>query len=120
MDEPAIVAALSALAQPTRLRAFRRLANLYPDGLSAGDIARHCAVPHNTMSSHLAALARVGLVSGERRGRGVVYRADVPRFQETVRFLIDECCDGRPESCARPPAADRHSSIRHHGAAANV
>lgn len=56
------IEALSALAQPTRLEAFRLLVRQEPDGLAAGEIARRLDVPHNTMSTHLAILTRAGLV----------------------------------------------------------
>src|ERR1700742_1234208 len=57
------VLALAALAQSTRLEVFRLLVTRLPDGLPAGDIARSLAIPQNTMSSHLAVLARAKLVS---------------------------------------------------------
>jgi DNA-binding transcriptional ArsR family regulator len=71
-----------------------------PDGLPAGDIAKAMAVPQNTMSAHLAVLARAGLVTARRIGRSIVYRADLARFQAVMSFLVNDCCDGRPEICA--------------------
>ncbi len=56
-------------------------------------------VSHNTMSSHLAVLSRAGLVRPERRGRSIVYRADLDRFRATATFLLKDCCAGRPEIC---------------------
>jgi ArsR family transcriptional regulator len=52
------------------------------------------------MSSHLAVLSRAGLVSAKRFSRSIVYRADLPRFQQVVLFMLRDCCDGRPEICA--------------------
>jgi len=97
MDKSRAVAALTALAQPTRLSAFRRLLGAYPEGVAAGDIARHCRVPHNTMSTHLTTLARAGLVAARRDGRSVNYRADLGGFRALVTFLTRDCCDGRAE-----------------------
>ena len=77
MDATIAQAAFTALAQPTRLDAFRRLLAAHPDGLPAGEIARLCNVPHNTMSTHLAALMRGGLVAVTRRGRSMNYREDI-------------------------------------------
>ena len=100
MESEDAILALAALAQPTRLDVFRLLVKHEPDGLAAGDIARTLAVPQNTMSSHLGVLSRGGLVSAQRSGRSIVYRADLARFQEVVLFMLRDCCDGRPEICA--------------------
>lgn len=109
MDESSAIDVLSALAQPTRLAAFRGLAAAYPAEVSAGDIARICDVPPNTMSSHLAILTRAGLITGDREGRVVRYRAGLDRVRELVAFLARDCCDGRPELCL-PLAADLSES----------
>jgi DNA-binding transcriptional ArsR family regulator len=76
MDGSLVIEALSALAQPTRIADFRQLAAAYPDEVPAGDIARTCEVPHNTMSSHLAILTGAGLTTARRDGRVIRYRAE--------------------------------------------
>ena len=96
--EPAILA-LSALAQSTRLEAFRLLVRHEPDGLPAGDISNHLAIPANTLSSHLGVLTRAGLIKSERRSRSIIYRADLGRLQALVLFLLKDCCQGRAELC---------------------
>jgi DNA-binding transcriptional ArsR family regulator len=105
MESDQAILALAALAQSTRLEAFRLLAGHEPNGLAAGAIADALAVPQNTMSSHLAILARAGLIRSQRLGRSIVYRADLARFQDVALFLIKDCCGGRPELCA-PLIAD--------------
>jgi DNA-binding transcriptional ArsR family regulator len=105
MDETSAIEALAALAQPTRLAVFRHLAGAYPGEVPAGDIARHCEVPHNTMSSHLAVLTRAGLTRASREGRVVRYRADIEALRALMNFLARDCCDGRPELCV-PLLAD--------------
>ena len=100
-----MIAALAALAQTTRLEAFRQLVRREPDGMAAGDLARALAIPQNTLSAHLAVLSRAGLVEGERRSRSIIYRADLVRFREVALFLLKDCCDGRPDVCA-PLVAD--------------
>jgi DNA-binding transcriptional ArsR family regulator len=100
MDEKKTIAALNALAQPTRLKAFRRLIAAHPDALPAGEIARKCKTPHNTMSTHLAALTRAGLVNVRRDGRSMFYSADLEGFRALVTFLTRDCCNGQPEICA--------------------
>jgi DNA-binding transcriptional ArsR family regulator len=100
MDDIEAIEALSALAQTTRLDAFRLLVGREPGGISAGDLARLVTIPQNTMSTHLSILARVGLVRGERRSRSIIYRADLERFREVILFLLKDCCGGRPDICA--------------------
>jgi DNA-binding transcriptional ArsR family regulator len=100
MDESFAIEALAALAQATRLAAFRRLLKVCPDEVAAGEIARACGVPHNTMSTHLAALTRAGLVAVRREGRVMHYRADVAGFRALIGFLMRDCCNGRAEICA--------------------
>ena len=91
---------LTALAQPTRLTVFRRLIKVYPDQIIAGEIARACKVPHNTMSTHLALLARAGLITARREGRMMYYTANLEGFQSLMKFLMQDCCGGRAEICA--------------------
>ena len=100
MDSTSGIAALAALAQPTRLEAFRLLVSREPDGIAAGELARSLAVPQNTMSAHLAVLARAGLVRRDRRSRSIVYRPDLDCVRALVTFLLKDCCEGRPELCA--------------------
>ncbi len=106
MENIEAIAAFSALAQTTRLDTFRLLVAREPEGVPAGELARLLAVPQNTLSAHLAILTRAGLISGERRSRSIVYRANLARLHEMTAFLIDDCCAGRPELCA-PLIADR-------------
>ena len=100
METEAAILVLAALAQSTRLEVFRLLVKLEPEGLPAGEIAKALAVPQNTMSAHLAVLSRAGLVVARRVGRTILYRADLARFQAVMSFLVNDCCDGRPEICA--------------------
>jgi ArsR family transcriptional regulator, arsenate/arsenite/antimonite-responsive transcriptional repressor len=100
MESESVILALAALAQPTRLEAFRLLVKHEPDGMAAGEIAKALAVPQNTMSSHLAILSRAGLAKAQRFSRSIVYRADLAQFQAVALFLLRDCCDGRPEICA--------------------
>jgi ArsR family transcriptional regulator len=123
MESESAILALAALAQSTRLDVFRLLVKEEPDGLAAGDIAKAMAVPQNTMSAHLAVLSRAGLVTTRRIGRSIVYRADLARFQTVMSFLVNDCCDGRPEICAPliesitpccPPKRKKKAHVRSH------
>src|SRR3954447_14531494 len=97
MESEQAILALAALAQSTRLSVFRLLVKHEPNGLAAGEIAKALAVPQNTMSAHLAILARAGLVIGERHSRSIIYRADLVAFQSLTSFMVEDCCGGRAE-----------------------
>lgn len=98
-------AALAALGQLNRLRIFRLLVRMEPEGVAAGAIAEMMGCPQNTASSHLAILARANLVTGVRRGRSVVYRADLEGMRWLVEYLLADCCNGDVSLCASLPAA---------------
>jgi ArsR family transcriptional regulator len=108
MDQEQTIIALAALAQPTRLDTFKMLVASAPEPIPAGELARRLAVPHNTMSAHLAVLARAGLVSAERQSRSILYRAEISQLRAALGFLLDDCCGGHPELCglmeAKPPS----------------
>lgn len=106
LSEAHAISALAALAQPTRLAIFRLLVKHEPVGITAGVIAETVGAPHNTLSSHLAILVRAGLLRSSREGRTIIYRSDVKGMQSLIAFLIDDCCNGHPELCGIPNAAD--------------
>lgn len=100
MDITTTVKALGALAQESRLNAFRLLVRSGPQGLAAGEIARRLEVPHNTLSSHLAILSNAGLVASHRESRSIIYHVDFEGTRELLTFLMEDCCQGQPELCA--------------------
>ncbi|MEW6639833.1 MAG: helix-turn-helix transcriptional regulator [Pseudomonadota bacterium] len=100
MESETAIAAMAALAQATRLDAFRLLVKHEPDGIPAGELARLLGVPQNTMSAHLGILSRAGLVTAERQSRSIIYRANLAGFQAVALFLLQDCCGGRAEVCA--------------------
>src|ERR1700722_11987419 len=100
MESEEAILALAALAQSTRLDVFRLLVKHEPDGLAAGGVRTAAATPQNTMSAHLAILARAGLVMSERKSRSIIYRANLATFQDLTSFMVEDCCGGRAELCA--------------------
>lgn len=94
MESIDALACFAALSQPTRLDAFRRLVRAEPVGLPAGELARELGVPQNTLSAHLNVLSQARIVSSTRRGRSIVYRAELARLNALVRFLLEDCCAG--------------------------
>jgi DNA-binding transcriptional ArsR family regulator len=98
MEMTRIVDALAALAQETRLKAYRLLVEAGPEGLSAGRIGEALELPPATLSFHLAHLARTGLVRSRQDGRFVIYSADFQNMNQLVGYLTENCCGGR--ACA--------------------
>ena len=100
MDITDTVKALSALAQESRLNAFRLLVRSGPDGLAAGEIARQLSIPHNTLSSHLSILSNAGLITSHRESRSIIYYINFNGTRELLSFLMEDCCRGQPELCS--------------------
>ena len=99
MEQTNAILALAALAQEARLEVFRLLVSREPEGVPAGELARLVKIPQNTMSAHLAVLARAGMVRGERHSRSIIYCAELERLRGLVLFLVQDCCGGRPDVC---------------------
>lgn len=100
MDMKQAVAALSALAQDSRLAVFRALVERAPEGANPGELADLLAIPANTLSFHLKTLAHAGLIEAEASGRFIRYRADLARMQALLEFMTRNCCGGQPDRCA--------------------
>ncbi|MFM9914744.1 MAG: ArsR/SmtB family transcription factor [Rhizobacter sp.] len=97
MEEFEIVASLAALAQAARLRVFRALVVAGPQGLTPGALAEALAVPASTLSFHLKELMHAGLISQQRDGRSLIYRAAFDRMNDLMGYLSANCCQG--ETC---------------------
>jgi len=110
MESSHAVAALAALAQPSRLALFRHLVELGPDGAFPGDLSQALGIPANTLSFHLKTLSHAGLIDAAPRGRFIRYRANFTAMQALVGFLTDNCCGGDPGKCAPAVAAPTATS----------
>ena len=97
MHEQDIVRSLAALAQAHRLRVFRLLVVAGQQGLTPGVLAETLELPPATLSFHLKELSHAGLVSQERIGRNLVYRAAFDHMNELLAYLSENCCQG--EAC---------------------
>lgn len=97
MEENDIVRSLAALAQPIRLRVFRALVVAGPTGLTPGALTEALEVSATGLSFHLKELMHSGLVSQERQGRNLVYRAAFDRMNALLGYLTENCCEG--EAC---------------------
>jgi DNA-binding transcriptional ArsR family regulator len=101
MESPRVVKRLSALAQDSRLAVFRLLVKAGRDGVAAGEIARALKITPNTLSTHLGILTNADLVKSRREGRSIIYAADYDSMSELLLYLMEDCCQGRPEVCGR-------------------
>jgi DNA-binding transcriptional ArsR family regulator len=99
MNSDLALAALAALAHPTRLNAFRLLVQHEPAGLSTGELVDAAGLSQSTFSTHLAVLAKAGLVTSEKRGRQIIQRAHIDTLRGLMLFLARDCCQGRAELC---------------------
>jgi DNA-binding transcriptional ArsR family regulator len=92
METTQVLAALSALAQESRLAVFRLLVEHAPQGLPAGTIAERLSLAPATLSFHLKELAHAGLVVARQDGRFIWYRADLETMNRVVDYLTENCC----------------------------
>jgi ArsR family transcriptional regulator len=100
METDAALAMLAALAHPTRLAAFRLLIEHEPDGLTTGQLVAASGLTQSTFSTHLAVLAKAGLVAADKQGRQQIQRARIGALRDLMLFLAKDCCQGRADLCA--------------------
>ena len=103
MHQKHAIAALSALAQETRLELFRLLVTCGPEGLPAGVIAERLGVLPSSLSFHLQQLVHAGLITQRRLSRQLIYSAEYGTMNALLAYLTENCC-GRDAVCA--PACD--------------
>jgi ArsR family transcriptional regulator, arsenate/arsenite/antimonite-responsive transcriptional repressor len=92
MKKADVIAALSALAQETRLDIFRLLVQAGRNGLPAGRIAARIGLPSATLAFHLKELKHAGLVTYTREGRSLIYSAVYLKMHSLVNYLNENCC----------------------------
>lgn len=94
MESQTIILALAALAQASRLEIFRALVQAGPAGLTPGVLSEQLGVASNTLSFHLKELMHADLVTQERMGRNLIYRAQFDQMNAVLAYLTDNCCRG--------------------------
>ena len=67
--------------------------------MRAGDIGEAVSAHASTLSANLNVLSHAGLIEGRREGRAIYYAARYDRMRDLLGFLMDDCCNGRPEIC---------------------
>lgn len=104
MQETDVIRSLAALAQDVRLRAFRALVVAGPEGLTPSALCEQLGVAPNTLSFHLKELTHAQLVSQERQGRHLIYRAAFERMNDLLGYLTLNCCQGQPCAATDTPS----------------
>ncbi|WP_174821672.1 ArsR/SmtB family transcription factor [Duganella rivi] len=94
MNTKQTLAALSALAQDSRLAVFRLLVQTGPDGLAASKIGEKLDIAPSSLSFHLKELSHAGLIASRQDGRFVIYSADIAAMNGLIGFLTENCCGG--------------------------
>jgi len=64
-------------------------------GLTPGALSESLGVAPNTLSFHLKELVHADLISQERVGRNLVYRAQFDRMNAVLAYLTQNCCQGQ-------------------------
>lgn len=101
MEKQAVLAALSALAQETRLDIYRLLVQAGTGGVPAGHIADRLGLASATLAFHLKELKNAGLITCTRHGRSLIYAAVYPTMNALLGYLSENCC-GRPSDACLP------------------
>jgi ArsR family transcriptional regulator len=109
MNHREALGALGAIAHEHRLKIYRLLIRQGPDGLPAGSIGERIGLAPSSLTFHLQALQRAGLIRQARVGRQLFYSADYAAMNGLIGYLTDECCiagtacapDCHPKATAR-------------------
>ena len=97
MNVKTAAGALESLGNETRLTIYRALVRAGPAGLPVGRLRDRIGIPGSTLSHHIAQLVASDLVSQDREGRVLRCRANYPKMQALVDYLVKECC--KDEAC---------------------
>ena len=97
--DTAIPHRLATLGHPQRLAVFRLLMRRHPVPVPAGEVAQALGFKLSTSSAYLNALFQAGLLTQRREGTSILYAVDMAEVQDTLGFLVNDCCRGRPDLC---------------------
>src|ERR1044071_4055923 len=103
MKTAAVIDALGALAHEYRLAIYRLLVEQGPGGLAAGAIGERVGLQPSSLTFHLQALQRAGLISQQRASRQLIYSADYEAMSGLVSYLTDNCCAAEGAACCPAP-----------------
>ncbi len=94
MNEPDIIRALVALGHPARLQVFRALVVTGKEGMTPGVMQEGLDISPTSLSFHLKELTGAGLVTQERAGRNLIYRAAYEQMDAVLGYLTENGCQG--------------------------
>jgi ArsR family transcriptional regulator, arsenate/arsenite/antimonite-responsive transcriptional repressor len=107
MEMTTAATTLAALAHESRLRLYRLLVQAGAGGLAVGDLQARSGIAPATLTHHLHALRRAGLIDDTREGRSIVCHADYACMNALLAFLTENCCGGgaacAPATTCRSP-----------------
>jgi arsenate reductase len=112
MMKASVVAALTALAQETRLDILRLLVERGSEGMPAGEIGDRLRLPSPTLSFHLNQLRHSGLVTSRRQSRLIIYAARFRTIDEVIEYLTENYCIDQDEIGVRGRLRARSTTER--------
>ena len=92
VDTSRYASMFAAMATEARLQIVRLLLAAHPKGMVVGEIQSELSIAPSTLSHHLEKLRNQSLVTVERQGTYLWYRANTGALQELLAFLFAECC----------------------------
>ncbi|MBC3916426.1 helix-turn-helix transcriptional regulator [Undibacterium sp. CY18W] len=96
METKAVISALAAIAQESRLAIFRLLVQAGPEGMIASKISEALNIAPSSLSFHLKELNHADMISVKQNGRFMIYAANFTTMNHLLGFLTDNCCGGNP------------------------
>ncbi len=97
MNETEIALAFKELGHTARLGIFQYLVRAGRKGAPVGEIQASLGIPNSTLSHHIAALVKAGLLTQERSGRTLYCIPNYERIEFLSQYLVDECCVNEAE-----------------------
>jgi DNA-binding transcriptional ArsR family regulator len=88
------VGVLSSLAHDRRLEIFRHLVQAGYEGSTPGAIQKQLLLSPSTLSFHLKSLKNIDLIQVQRDGRSLIYNVNFQLMNETIGYLLENCCSG--------------------------
>jgi len=82
----------AAMGTEARLRIMQLLLAAHPEGLVVGEIQAELGISGSNLSHHLDKLKNEELVTVQREGTFLRYRANAETLRQLLAFLYAECC----------------------------
>ena len=100
MDDSSVAASLGELGNIHRLSIFRFLVKAGHEGAPVGDIQKALEIPNSTLSHHLSRMAKVGLITQNKKSRTIFCLPNFEHLEGLIAFLQEECCEGHKKSAS--------------------